>query len=187
MGSAPLLAINGQNHRQYAKIQRCKSFNLSQPSLMYVCGMAAVKRGLFMSCVCVSQHAEVSCFDDVALLYHPLKQCNSIVIAFGLRPTLQQQQACSRRMDAAERSETDEKIGSMEKPLQVLSGRQPHPFPQSHTHTHTYVHSASHMTQTTGWEQIADISARAAKYKFTDCTEIKILKCSSYSVTTSQP
>lgn len=30
--------------------------------------------------------AEVSCSDDVALLYRPLKQCNSIVIALDLRP-----------------------------------------------------------------------------------------------------
>lgn len=83
-----------------------------------MCVVGCRKRGaVHVLRVCVSQHAEVSCFDDVALLYHPLKQCNSIVIAFGLRPTLQQQQACSIRTDAAERSETDEKIGSMEKPL----------------------------------------------------------------------
>lgn len=65
--------------------------------------------------VCVSQHAEVSCFDDVALLYHPLKQCNSIVIAFGLRPIPQQQY--SGRTDAAKWRKIDEKIETMEKPL----------------------------------------------------------------------
>lgn len=29
--------------------------------------------------------AKVCCFDDVALLNHLIKQCNSIVIAFGFR------------------------------------------------------------------------------------------------------
>lgn len=82
-------------------------------STLVVCGV-----GLWYGCrtelsiLCVSQYAEVSCFDDVALLYHLQKQCNSIVIAFGLRPVRQQQ--CSVGTDAAKWREVVVKVAWVE-------------------------------------------------------------------------
>lgn len=76
--------------------------------------------------------AEVSCSDDVALLYRPLKQCNSIVIALDLRPAaLQTCRPAAAAQGAALFG------GGREARID----RQPHPF--SHTHTHTLIFSLS--------------------------------------------
>lgn len=101
--------------------------------------------------------AEVSCSDDVALLYRPLKQCNSIVIALDLRPA-----ALQPRSPAASQSRRS-------RPRSCAVGwRKGGPYrsaaPPLRPHTHTYIlslspcfslcrarsHSSSHVTHTIG-------------------------------------
>lgn len=121
-------------------------------SVAYVCGMAAVKP-LFTFSVCVShsQLAEVSCFDDVALLYHPLKQCNSIVIAFGLRLTLRSSTAEGRMLLNGENRLYKPWMSLCRFLVEGSLPPHPHTFLEIYTQAHTFP-TPNYMTQATGLE-----------------------------------
>lgn len=62
-------------------------FRGTELDICYLSGECSVQPLSLCCCVYVCVYAEVSCFDDVALLYHRLKQCNSIVMASGFGST----------------------------------------------------------------------------------------------------